>query len=152
MNVYAFNEHTLERSNWKSTIDNSIVPCLNAEVTNNSFRVSRYLVQSILANVDYIKFAFISRKNMGSNKEHQVVATHTVKTHAWANQSNLNMDRMWCIIKRIVEEVEEAKVEGQEEDGMGEFVLLKDFQRVEFRLYKKDDADEEEEEEEQEEK
>jgi translation initiation factor 3 subunit D len=153
MNVYALNEHSLERSNWKGTIDNSIVPCLNAEVSNNSFRVSRYLVQSILADVDYMKFAFVSRKNMASNKEHVVMATHTVKTLAWANQSNMSMDRMWCIIKRIVEEVEEAKVEGEEEDGMGEFVLLKDFQKVEFRLYKKNEEDEEEEqEEEQEEK
>ena len=128
------------------------MPCLNHEVTNNSFRVSRYLVQSILADVDFIKFAFVSRKDMGSNANHVVVATHTVKTLAWAKQSNMSMDRMWCIIKRIVEEVEEAKVEGQEEDSMGEFILLKDFNKVEFRLYKKDDADDEEAEEEQEEK
>ena len=33
-----------------------------------------------------------------------------------------------------------------------EFILLKDFNKMEFRLYKKDDADDEEEEEEQEEK
>jgi translation initiation factor 3 subunit D len=154
MNVYALNEHSLERSNWRATIDNSIVPCLNSEVSNNSFRVSRYLVQSMLSDVDYIKFAFISRKDMGDAKNHVVVATHTVKTQAWAKQSNMSMDRMWCIIKRIVEEVEEAKVEGQEEeDTQGEYILLKDFNKIEFRLYKKDEGDEEEEqEEEQEEK
>lgn len=153
MNVYALNEHSLERSNWRGTIDNSIVPCLNFEVTNNSYRVSRYLVQSILSDVDFIKFAFISRKEMSDPKNHVVCATHTVKTASWAKQSNMNMDKMWCIIKRIVEEVEEAKVEGQEgEDTMGEFILLKDFNKLEFRLYKKDDADEEEDEEDQEEK
>ena len=32
---------------------------------------------------------------------------------------------------------------------MGEYILLKDFNKVEFRLYKKDDADEEEEDEEE---
>lgn len=149
MNVYALNEHSNERSNWRATIDQSIVPCLNYEVTNNPFRLSRYLVQSILSDVDYIKFAFISRKDMSDPKNHVVVGTHTVKTQAWAKQSNMNMDKMWCIIKRIVEEVEEAKVEGQEEeDPMGEYILLKDFNKVEFRLYKKNEEDDEEEEEE----
>ena len=70
--------------------------------------MSRYLVQSILSGVDYIKFAFVSRKDMGKNNDHVVCATHTVKTLAWAKQSNMSMDRMWCIIKRVVEEVEEV--------------------------------------------
>jgi hypothetical protein len=69
-----------------------------------------------LSEVDYIKFAFVSRKDMGKNTDHVVCATHTVKTLAWAKQSNMSMDKMWCIIKRIVEEVEEAKVEGQPEE------------------------------------
>ena len=114
MNVYALNEHSVDRSNWRATIDNSIVPCLNYEITNNAFRVSRYIVQAILSEVDYIKFAFISRKDMADAKNHVVCATHTVKTLAWAKQSNMNMDRLWCVLKRIVEEVEEAKVEGQD--------------------------------------
>ena len=88
---------------------------------------------------------------MGKNNEHVVVGTHTVKTVAYAQQSNMSMDRMWCIIKRIVEEVEEAKVEGQaeEDQAQGEFILLKDFNKMEFRLYKKDDAEDEEEAEEE---
>ena len=44
INVYALNEHSLDRSNWRGTIDHSIIACLNSEVSTNAFRVSRYLV------------------------------------------------------------------------------------------------------------
>ena len=84
INVYALNEHSLERSKWRQTIDSSIIACLNSEVSTNAFRVSRYLVQSLLAGVDFMKFAFVSRKDMGKNNEHVVVGTHTVKTVAYA--------------------------------------------------------------------
>lgn len=84
MNVYAFNEHLTERSDWKSTIDNSMISCLNKEITDNSFKVSRWLVQALLADTDLVKFAFISRKNMNDNKRHTVMGTHTVQTQAWA--------------------------------------------------------------------
>jgi translation initiation factor 3 subunit D len=84
VNVYALNEHSFERSNWRGSIDHSIIACLNSEVSTNAFRISRYLVQSILAGVDYMKFAFVSRKDMGKNTEHVVCGTHTVKTVAWA--------------------------------------------------------------------
>jgi len=87
---------------------------------------------------------------MNDPKNHVCVATHTVKTQAWAKQSNMNMDRMWGIIKRIVEEVEEAR--DQEDSGMGEYILLKDFNKTEFRLYKKDDGEDEDEEEGEDEK
>lgn len=103
-----------------------------------------------------MNFAFVSRKNMEDNKNHVVVGTHLVKTLAWAKQLNMNMDRMWCIIKRICEEVEhptgpDAPTE-TEEDAAGEYILLKDFNKLELRLYKKDMEDDEEEEEEAEDK
>jgi len=78
MNVYALNEFSLNRTNWRNQIDNSIINCLNKEVTDNSFKVSRWLIQSMLADVDFIKFGFISRKDVTDNKKHVLIATHTV--------------------------------------------------------------------------
>lgn len=43
---------------------------------------------------------------MNDNKKHVVLATHTVKTLDWAKQLNLSMNKMWSIIRRIVDEVE----------------------------------------------
>lgn len=81
MNVYALNEHNLDRSNWRQTIEKSIITCFNRELTDNSFKISRWIVQSLLSDVDMIKFAFISRKNMADpTKKHCLLGTHTVKT------------------------------------------------------------------------
>lgn len=43
-NVYAVNEHDLQRTNWRSQIDTSLISCLTRELTDNSFKVSRWLV------------------------------------------------------------------------------------------------------------
>lgn len=92
MNIYALNEYNTNLTNWKSNLDQSLITCLNREITNNSFKVTRWLVQAILADVEFIKFAFVSRKDQGLNSKHVVLATHTVKTKSWAKQLNLKMD------------------------------------------------------------
>ena len=167
MNVYAFNEHSSERSDWRGSIDNSIIPCFNKEITDNSFKVSRWLIQALLADTDLVKFAFISRDNMSDNKRHVVMGTHTVQTQNWAQQMNVSMDRMWNILKFIANEIldasktfnekkELAKInnaadknldpktgddEEDEEDGdETEFILLKDFNAMQIKLYIKDEA------------
>lgn len=71
-------------SNWKTTIDTGLITCLNREIHNNSFKSSRWLIQAMLADVDYIKFAFVTRKDMPDATKHQVVATHTIRTKSWA--------------------------------------------------------------------
>lgn len=64
----------------------------------------------------------------------------------------MNTDRMWNLIKRIVAEVEQVR-EGEEDSSSGEYVLLKDCNKMELRIYKKDmEEDDEEGEEEVEEK
>jgi len=84
MNVYAFNEHNFNRTNWRNDIDGSLMKCLNQEISDNSFKVSRWLVQSILADVDYVNFSFVSRKDISDpSKGHSILATHTVPTKTW---------------------------------------------------------------------
>jgi translation initiation factor 3 subunit D len=55
-----------------------VITCLNKEISDNSFKVSRWVVQALLAEVDLMKFAFVSRREMNDNKKHVVLATHTV--------------------------------------------------------------------------
>jgi hypothetical protein len=117
MNLYTFNEHNLQMTNWRNTIDNSIVTCLNKEIANNSFKASRWLIQAMLADVDHIKFAFISRKDMSFADKHFILATHTVKTQHWAKQLNLNLDEMWKNVKHIVTVVERESAKSKPQEG-----------------------------------
>lgn len=84
MNVYALNEHNLQRSNWKQEIDNDIIPILNKEVEDNSFKTSRWFVQSLLADAEQMKLAFVTRDKNTDPAKHTVLATHTLMTKKWA--------------------------------------------------------------------
>ena len=175
MNVYSVNEYDNNLTQWRSKLDNSLITCLNKEITNNSFKLTKWLVQSLLADVDIIKFAFVSRKDQSINNKHVVLGTHTVQTKSWAKQLNLNMSSLWSNIRHIVHIVDYEssgravpKVDGEAldeavaqeerkriEEGIEpelrpfhEYILLKDSNKLAFRLYKKeleDDGDEEEE-------
>ena len=79
-----------------------MITCLNKEISDNSFKVSRWVVQALLADVDLMKFAFVSRREMNDNKKHVVLATHTVQTQSWAKQMNISMERLWPILKFLV--------------------------------------------------
>jgi translation initiation factor 3 subunit D len=64
---------------------------LTKEVQNNSNKISRWVVQSILAGVDQIKFAFIARKTPTKNNAHVLLGTYGIDTKSFANQINLSM-------------------------------------------------------------
>jgi len=106
MNVYTLNEFSTDIMNWKGCIDTAIIPCLNKEIQNNSFKISRWLVQSVLAQVDYIKFGFVTRKHMDDAKKHILVATHTVPTNVWGKQLSLSMETMWNKLQYLIDIIE----------------------------------------------
>ena len=101
----------------------------------------------MLSDVDYIKFAFVTRKKMDDNTKHMLLATHTSNTKKWAQQQNITIDSLWSNIKYITELVNTH----DPDSDTSEYILLKDFNKSAFRLYKKDMAEEEEGEAEQEE-
>ena len=145
MNLYAFNEHNLNRTNWGHNIDNSIMKCINQEIADNQFKASRWCVQSILADVDLINFAFVTRKDINDpSKGASVVASHVVPTKSWCKQLNMNMEKGWRILQHLCMIIEKPK-DGSEPKESGEYVILKDFNRMSVRLYETHDNEEEEE-------
>lgn len=161
VNTFALNEYDREGSNWRNQISD-ITTVLNKEIFDNMFKVNRWVVQSLLADVEFMKLAFITRKTMNDNKKHVVLATHTIQTKKWAQYNNLSLDKMWPILRYIIDCVENSKelqktkdqeegkqiVEGdddsEEEDEDANYVLLKDYMGMSIKLYKKIDDEEEE--------
>lgn len=65
MNNYSFHEHNLQRTNWKKDIDNNmIMSIINTEIASNIFKVSRWISQCLIGDIDYINFALVTRKNI----------------------------------------------------------------------------------------
>ena len=128
---------------------------LQKEITDNNFKVFRWIVQAVLADVDQVKFAFITRNNMKEVKKgHQVVATTGIKTQSMLQQFNMSMDHLWKVLRHVVNTIEESNLKSKgegEEMAANEYVIIKDNNKGAVKLYKKDIQDEEEGEQEQEE-
>lgn len=90
--------------------------------------MSRWIIQSILSEVDLIKFAFVSRKIVGDKDKHNVLGIHTVNTKKFAKELNIQINQAWNKIRYVANLVIDAgKTEGQEEEEQAnEFVLLKE--------------------------
>ena len=79
MNVYALNEFNLDKTDWRKTLDLSLMNVFSQEISDNSFKVSRWIIQSVLSGVDFIKYAFVTRRDMNDpTKGHEVLQTHTL--------------------------------------------------------------------------
>ena len=64
---------------------------MNKEISDNSTKVNRWAIQSILDGVDRMRFAFVQRIDPASNKAHKVVGFESFTPQAFADQINLNL-------------------------------------------------------------
>jgi translation initiation factor 3 subunit D len=67
LNTYALVEYENNKSNWKQNLDSRMAQCMTREVQDNSAKVTRWVVESLLAGANQIKFAFFTRKNFKNN-------------------------------------------------------------------------------------
>jgi len=108
-NTYSLFEYELNKSNWKTNLDQMMAQCLTKEVQDNSCKVSRWVVQSILAGVEHIKFAFVTRKHLKDPNHHVILGTYGTDTSSYRNQINLNMTQCWSILQLLIDVVYEYK-------------------------------------------
>lgn len=80
-----------------------------------------------------MKLGFVSRHQPNDPIHHDILGTQTFRPKDFAAQIDLREANMWGIIKTIIEQIQ------QQEDG--EYVLLKDPNRPQVRLYHITDED-----------
>lgn len=143
-NIYTLFEYENNKTTWKSNLDQNMAQCLTKEVQDNSCKVSRWVVQSLLAGVENIKFAFVSRRNQKDPNKHVILGTYGIDTRSFCNQINMSMSQAWAILQQIVD-----CVYGYEEQT-GEYIFMKDPNKAMMRLFKvtAEEVDEDEPEEE----
>lgn len=90
-NTYTLLEYEGGKSNWKMNLDLMMAQCLTKEVQDNSNKISRWVVQSLLAGVEHIKFAFVSRRSPKDASKHVILGTYGIDTRSFQNQVNLSM-------------------------------------------------------------
>ncbi|KAG9253638.1 eukaryotic translation initiation factor 3 subunit D [Emericellopsis atlantica] len=130
---------------WRSKLVTQRGAVVATEMKNNSCKLARWTVQSILANADVMKLGFVSRASPRSNDRHVILGVIGWKPRDFANQMNLSLSNGWGIVRTIADMCLKR--------DEGKFVLVKDPNKSILRLYEVgsslDEDDEEEDEEEQ---
>lgn len=126
---------------WRSRLDQSRGAVVATEMKNNSFKLARFAVQSILAGADNMKLGFISRTNPLDPYRHTILGTSWFKPRELATQMAYNLSNGWGIVRTIIDMVRAQPA--------GRFVLAKDPNKQVVRFFRVpwdfDQQDEEEE-------
>lgn len=88
---------------WRSKLDTQRGAVLASEIKNNSFKLAKWAVSSVLAGADYLKLGFVSRVNPKDTSNHVILGTQQFKPHEFAAQLNLSLDNAWGILRCFVE-------------------------------------------------
>lgn len=112
---------------WRTKLVSQRGAVVATEMKNNSVKLARWTVQSILAKADVMKLGFVSRVNPKLNDKHVILGVIGWKPRDFANQMNLSLSNGWGIVRTI------ADMCLKREDG--KYVLVKDPNKQILRLY-----------------
>ncbi|KAI1847391.1 hypothetical protein JX265_005549 [Neoarthrinium moseri] len=112
---------------WRTKLVSQRGAVVATEMKNNSVKLARWTVQSILSKADVMKVGFVSRANPKSNDKHVILGVVGWKPKDFANQMNLSLNNGWGIVRTI------ADMCLKREEG--KFILVKDPNKSILRLY-----------------
>ncbi|EPQ28399.1 uncharacterized protein PFL1_04226 [Pseudozyma flocculosa PF-1] len=112
---------------WRTKLDAQRGAVVATEMKNNSFKLARFAVQSLLAGADNMKLGYISRANPRDASRHVILGTSWYKPRELAGQMALNLSNGWGIVRTIADLARKAPE--------GKYVLLKDPNKPTVRLY-----------------
>jgi len=122
--------------NWRQTLEKQTNTVLATEMKNNSFKVSRWIVQAALAAAESIKLAFVTREKVKDNTSHLLVNMESYSPDELAMQAGVNMENAWGILRNIIE-----TLKNQQE---GEYYIIRNPNEKELNFYRVPDGDSEE--------
>ncbi|CAG8552828.1 217_t:CDS:10 [Diversispora eburnea] len=88
---------------WRHKLDTQRGAVVATEMKNNSFKLARWAVQSILAGADQMKLGYVSRVNPKDNNRHVILGTQSSKPREFAAQMNLSVSNGWGIVRTIID-------------------------------------------------
>ncbi|VDM35694.1 unnamed protein product [Hydatigera taeniaeformis] len=108
--------------NWRAKLDTQRGAVIASELKNNSCKLAKWTVASILAGADLLKFGFVSRVNPKDTSHHAILGTHEFRPTDFAAQINLNMDNAWGILRCVIDYFMKCEP--------GTYLMLKDPNKV----------------------
>ncbi|KAG9317712.1 translation initiation factor eIF-3 subunit D [Chiua virens] len=112
---------------WRSKLDSQRGAVVATEMKNNSCKLAKWAVQSVLTGADLMKIGYISRVNPKDNTRHIILSTASMRPTDFASQLNVSVSNGWGIVRTITDLCMKMPE--------GKYVLVKDPNKSVIRLY-----------------
>ncbi|KAL1761171.1 eukaryotic translation initiation factor 3 subunit D [Schizophyllum commune] len=112
---------------WRTKLDSQRGAVVATEMKNNSAKLAKWAVQSILAGADLLKIGYVSRANPRDNSRHVILSTASMRPTDFAGQLNVSLANGWGIIRTVTDLCMKMPE--------GKYVLVKDPNKPMIRLY-----------------
>lgn len=130
MNIKALNEWDSRYSggvDWRAKLDSQRGAVLASELKNNSSKLAKWTMCSLLAGSDQIKFGYVSRASIKDSTKHVLLGTQLMKPVEFGQQINLSLDNGWGILRCIIDTCMKLKE--------GKYLIMKDPMKPVIRIY-----------------
>ncbi|KAH8096716.1 translation initiation factor eIF-3 subunit D [Cristinia sonorae] len=112
---------------WRTKLDTQRGAVVATEMKNNSCKLAKWTVQSVLAGADLLKIGYISRANPRDNTRHVILSTSSSRPTDFAAQLNVSLANGWGIVRTVTDLCMKQPE--------GKYVLVKDPNKPVLRLY-----------------
>ncbi|KAJ3573025.1 hypothetical protein NP233_g2702 [Leucocoprinus birnbaumii] len=109
---------------WRTKLDSQRGAVVATEMKNNSCKLAKWTVQSVLAGADLMKIGYISRANPRDNTRHVILSTTSIRPTDFAAQLNVSLANGWGIVRTVTDLCMKLPE--------GKYVLVKDPNKVCF--------------------
>lgn len=132
MTAFALNEFfpsnpTPQNLDWRDKIDNQRGAVLASELKNNSFKLAKWTVQSLLASADVMKIGFVSRTKPKNVNDHVILGTQFYRPKEFAMQINVSENQMWAMFRMFIQLLDKCDA--------GKYVLMRHPNKASLHLY-----------------
>ncbi|KAF8659130.1 hypothetical protein AX16_001900 [Volvariella volvacea WC 439] len=107
---------------WRVKLDSQRGAVVATEMKNNSCKLAKWTVQSVLAGADLMKIGYISRVNPRDNTRHVILSTASMRPTEFAAQLNVSLANGWGIVRTVTDLCMKMPE--------GKYVLVKDPNKV----------------------
>ncbi|GAA5937996.1 hypothetical protein JCM3775_002423 [Rhodotorula graminis] len=113
---------------WRTKLDSQRGAVVATEMKNNSSKLARWALQSVLAGAEQMKMGYVSRANPRDSSRHTILGTQWYKPREFLAQMNVNLANGWGIVRTIVDLCFKQPE--------GKFVLMRDPMNPVIKLYR----------------
>ncbi|KAH8118395.1 translation initiation factor eIF-3, subunit D [Phellopilus nigrolimitatus] len=114
-------------ADWRLKLDSQRGAVVATEMKNNSCKLAKWTVQSILAGAEALKIGYVSRVSPRDNTRHVILSTASLRPMDFAGQLNVSLANGWGIVRTVTDLCMKMPE--------GKYVLVKDPNRPVIRLY-----------------